>query len=315
MKKALILIVSLTLTFGTQAQVGRLVGGAVKKKLEQTVDKKVDAAFGVSRQGQAQSTEAPFKTKKTVENENRIPTPEEVMAMVPQFPTPQQLAEYACEQNRANPRTLKMITNPTTTFLANMVAASASGYVAMMGGSEVGSLYTFDEQLLKELDISEEKYNAMSEEDQHELATHYAAELQERYVRTAEVLASDDEYNKLMGQYTAIENEIEKMYSDNDSVCLEMWTKSFGTKVKPSEADVCSYFRLVVPMQYNVVVEVMKIRKSRQLPIAKEMDGYVQKLAKERPGEVYAGFYNQGGICATSYVGDAMRLTAISTPR
>ncbi|MBQ8704423.1 MAG: hypothetical protein IJ524_08635 [Bacteroidales bacterium] len=244
-----------------------------------------------------------------------MPTPEEVMAMVPQIPQPQQLADYACEQHRANPRTLKMLTNPTTTFLTQMVVATASGYVVMMGGSNAGSVYSFDEQLLKEFGISKEEYDAMSEEEQHELATKFAAELQDRYLSTAEKLAADKEYNKLIDQYTAIENEIQKKYDESDSLCRELWKQNYGAKENPSESDMCEYFRAAVPMQYKSVIDAMKIRKARQLPIAKQMDEYVQKLAKLHPKEIYAGFYNQGGICATAYVSDAARLTTLSDPR
>lgn len=155
----------------------------------------------------------------------------------------------------------------------------------------------------------------MSEDEQKELATKFAAELQDRYLRTAEKLAADEEYNKLMEKYTAIEDEIQKKYDEADSLCREFWKQNYGAKENPSENDMCEYFRKAVPMQYKPVIEAMKTRKARQLPIAKQMDEYVQKLAKIYPTEVYAGFYNQGGICATAYVSDAARLTMLSDPR
>ena len=247
--------------------------------------------------------------------EDRMPTPEEVMAMVPKIPQPQHLAEYACEQHRANPRTMKLLTNPTTAFLTQMVAATASGYVVMMGGSKAGSVYDFDEQLLNEFGISQEKYEAMSEDEQRELAAKYASELQDRYLKTAEKLASDEIYNKLMDQYNSIEKEIQEGYDEADRQCNEMWQKNFGDKEKPSEDDLCEYYKMAVPLQHKAVINAMKIRKSRQLSVAEQMDEYVQKLAKSHPSEIYAGFYNQGGLCATSYVTDAARLTALSDPR
>lgn len=311
MKKVVILLMALAISFGSQAQLGGLVRQAVKKGVEQKLNLKMETMQPDLDQ---QKQEQPKESKET-KDEDRIPTPEEVMAMVPQIPAAQQLAEYACEQHRANPRTLKMLTNPTTTFLTQMVVASASGYVVMMSGSKAGSLYTFDEQLFKEFGITQEMYDAMSEEEQQELATKYAAELQDRYLRTAEKLAGDENYNKLMDKYTALEEEIEKKYNEIDSICSEMWKKTYGAKGNASEADMCAYFKEAVPLQYKAVVDAMKTRKVRQLPIAKEIDAYVQKLASKYPEEVYAGFYNQGGLCATSYVGDAMRLTAISDPR
>ena len=306
MKKIVILMVAFTLSLGSQAQIGGLVRQAVKSGVEQKLGLK---------QNQPKVREEVQLQKEGGEEEDRIPSPEEVMAMVPQIPSSQHLAEYACEQNRTNPRTLKMLTNPTTTFLTQMVVATASGYVVMMGGSHAGSVYNFDEQLLKEFGLSQEKYDAMSEDEQQELAAKYAAELQDRYLRTAEKLATDDGYNKLMDQYTVIENEIQRKYEEADSLCRVMWEKNYGKKEKPTESDMCEYFNMAVPLQYKAVIDAMKTRKLRQLPIAKQMDEYVQRLAKMHPSEVYAGFYNQGGICATSYVSDAVRLTALSDPR
>ena len=319
MKKALILLVALGLTFGSQAQIGNLVGSAVKKGIQKSVEKKVeqtvDEKLGVRDTKQIRTIDEEKRSVEEKEKKNKVPTPEEVMGMVPQIPSAQQLAEYACEQNRANPRTLKMLANPTAAFSAKMIAAMASGYVTMMGSSKEGSIYAFDEQLLKEFGISEEKYEAMSEEEQQELANKYAAELQDRYIRTAEHLQGDAEYNKLMDKYIEVEKEISAVYDRADADCLELWKKSGYEAKAPSENQVCDYFKEAVPIQYNAVLVVMKMRKTKQLDIAKQIDRRVQQMAKEQPGEVYAGFYNQGGICATSYVSDAARLTSLSTPR
>ena len=296
-------MVAIGLSVGTQAQLGGLVRQAVKAGVEQRLGVKK------TQPNQVQNQES------VKEDEDHVPTPEEVMAMVPPIPQPQRLAEYACEQHRANPRALKMLANPTTSFFTQMMVATASGYVVMMGGAKAGSVYNFDEQLLNEFGISQEKYEAMSEEEQRELANRYATELQERYLSTAERLASDEGYNKLMDQYMAIENEIQKRYDEVDSLCREMWQKNYGDKENRTESDVCEYFKMAMPMQHATVIEVMKMRKARQLEVAKKMDEYVQKLAKLHPTEIYSGFYNQGGICATAYVTDAARLTTLSEPR
>lgn len=308
MKKVLVLIVSLTLTLGSQAQLDGLVRQTVKKGLEQKLSlkqqpKKVNDQSMDSQKNRAE------------EEKGAIPTPEEVMAMVPAIPQAQHLADYICEQNRANPRTLKLIANPTTAFMAQMVTAMASGYVVMMGAGQPGSVYAFDEQLLKEFNITPEQYEAMSEEEQQELAVKFADELKERYYRTSERLMSDETYNNLMEQYRKIEEEIQNKYSDVDSLCSDMWKKKMGSKENPSEDEMCEYIRVAVQMQYKVVLEVMKIRKLRQLEVAKKIDAYVQELAKAQPNEVYAVFFNQGGLCATSYVSDAARLTSMSVPR
>lgn len=320
MKKLIVMLVALTLTFGSQAQIGRIVSSAVKKgvekKVEQSVEEKVDNLFGIRKQQPNQpQNQSKEQTSEQVNEEDHIPTPEEIMGMVPALPSFQNLADYACEQHRANPRTLKMMANPTTAFLVKMTAAMASGYVVMMGAGQSGSVYNYDEQLLKELGITQEQFDAMSEEEQQQIATKYAAELQDRYLTTVEKLAADEGYQKLQKQYAEIEEEIQKVYDEADTACALMWKKKYGAKDNPTENDLCGYFGESVPVQYKAVVQAMKMRKARQLPVAKEMDEYVQKLAKKNPKEVFAGFFNQGGMCATAYVGDAARLTSLSDPR
>lgn len=334
MKKISVLLLALALVFGAQAQFGR-IGNAVKKgvekgvektvekkaqqKAEQEVGRALDNAFGIKQQ----PTEAKVQKEnldkedspKSETKEGQIPTPEEVMATVPQLPSYQNIAEYLCEQNRENPRTLKMLTNPMTKFLTQMGLAAASGYVTMMSANGTGALYYYDEALLEELGIEGEKYENMSEKEKEALAQQYAAELQERYMRTAEMLGSDDKYQKMLNDYTAIDKEIEEIYNKAEESCKALWSGKYAGKSKVSENDMCDYYGEAVPVYYKAITEAMKIRKDRQLGIAKDIDTYVQDLAKERRGEVYAGFYNQGGLCATSYVADAARLMSIPDPR
>ncbi len=332
MKKLSVLCLALALFFGAQAQFGNLgnavrrgvekkVEQKVKKKVEKEVDKALDNAFGLNQQEAA----TPQNSNKIATDENtgepkegaegKIPTPEEVMATVPALPTYQNIAEYLCEQNRENPRTLKMLTNPTMQFITQMGVAAASGYVAMMSQPGSGNIYYYDKQLLEELGINEDEYEKMSEKEQQELASKYAVELQERYIRTAEMLGNDTEYQKMLEKYNAVEKEIEDLYTKAEETCENIWQKNYSLKKQPTENDMCSYYGEAVPVYYKAITEAMKLRKSRQLDIAKKIDLYVQELANKRRGEVYAGFYNQGGLCATSYVGDAARLMSIPDPR
>lgn len=328
MKKFTVLFFAMALFFGAQAQIGNL-GNAVrrsvekkveqkaKQKAEQEIDKALDNAFGLNKKQESrEQTEAQDPKEEGRESkEGQIPTPEDVMAQVPPLPSFQNIADFLCEQNRENPRTLKLMTNPTTAFITKMGLAAASGYVTMMNNSGAGAIYGYDEALFEELGISEEQYNEMSEKEIEELSQKYAVELQERYLRTAEMLGSDEKYQNMLTKYNDIEKEIEEIYNKADESCAAIWKKTGGSKQKATESDMCSYYNEAVPVYYKAVTEAMKIRKSRQLAIGKKIDDYVQTLAKERRGEVYAGFYNQAGLCATSYVADAARLMSISDPR
>lgn len=321
MKKALTLIVALAIVLGANAQIGGLIGGAVKKgiqksvekKVEQTVEQKADELLGDDNSSNRQSDSRDANTTQS-QNSNvedsgdHVPTPEEVMAMVPKIPSFQNIADYLCEQSRENPRTLKLLANPTTSFLTQMAIAVANGYVTMVASN--GSIYTLDEQLLADLGITEEQYDAMSESEQQALAQKYAAELEQRYARTIEVLAADDQYNKLTDEYSAIDDQIRKIQSNAEEECLKIWKDKYA-----ATGDQCAYYRDAVPIYYKAIMQGMELRKSSQLAVAKKVDSRVQTLAKQRPNEVFAGFFNMAGLCATSYVTDASVITSIPDPR
>ena len=279
MKKILTVMMALVLTFGAQAQIGNLVGSAVKKGLqkgiEKKVEQKVDEALGTKNNQQQETATPKQNDNNTVVSEepgDHIPTPEEVMNMVPKIPTFQQLSEYLCEKNRENPRTLKLLANPTTTFITQMTVAMANGYVATMASN--GSIYTLDKQLMDDLGITEEQYNAMSEEEQQALARQYASELEERYRRTAEVLATDDIYIKLMDEYNAVGDKVDGMHKEAEEACARIWTDKYS-----KTNDICAYYREAVPIYYKAVMDGMDMRKKQQLAIAKKADERVQKLA------------------------------------
>lgn len=312
MKKILTLTMAIVFAFGAQAQIGSLVGSAVRKGIQKSVEKKVeqkmDEALGNNQQQQTDQQQ-PETTPAQVENDkDHIPTPEEVMAMVPKIPTYQQLSEYLCEQSRENPRVLKLLANPTTTYITQMAIAAANGYVATVAAN--GSIYTLDEQLRAELGINEEQYESMSEDEQQALARQYAEELNKRYAHTVEVLAEDKQYIELLDQYNAIEDQIHKLQDDAEAECRQAWTDKHA-----ASGNLCDYYRDAVPIYHRAVLQGMDIRKQRQLAVAKRIDERVQALAKQRPHDVFAGFYNMAGLCATAYVADAAILTAIPDPR
>ena len=312
MKKIVFLLSLLLAASVSQAQVGSLIGKKIKEKAEQTLN----SALGGDKQAdQTQKADTKNNTATTKADDSDELTPEKVMAMVPTMPNPQQLSDYLCESHRANPRTLKMLANPTTSYLTQLAVAGAGGYASMASQNGYGGYYNFDEQLLKEFGITQEQYDAMSEEEQQDIALKFAGEMQDRYYKTIERLGQDEGYQKLIEKYNAVEDRISKMYSDADSVALAMWQSKYGSKDKPTEDDLCNYYRQAMPSFYQTVVQAMRIRKTEQLGIAKQVDAYVQTLAKRYPNEVYAGLYSQSSICAASYVADAARVTSLSDPR
>lgn len=312
MKRIIILLSLLAIVPISQAQIGSVIGKKLKEKAEQTVSNALNKGQNRNQNDNKQADEQKPQTGNEADDEL---TPEKIIAMVPTMPNPQQLSEYLCQTHRANQRTLKILTNPTTSFITQLSVAGAGGYASMMSSNGYGRYYNFDEQLLKEFGITSEQYEAMSEEQQQEIAMKYASEMQDRYYKTIERLGQDDGYKKLIEQYNAIEDRISKIYNDADSACNDYWKNKYGSKENPTEDDMCAYYRQVVPGYYQSVVKAMQLRKTEQLAVAKQIDAYVQSLAKRYPNEVYAGLYNQSVICATAYVADAARITALSDPR
>ncbi len=309
MKKIVLLLALLSLASFSQAQIGSAIGKKLKEKASQTIN---NALGNNQNQNQNQKDETPITSPS--DNDEEI-TPQKVIEMVPTMPQPNQLAEYLCESHRANPRTLKMLANPTTTYLAQLAAAGAGSYATLASQNGYGRYFAFDEQLLKEFGITQEQYDAMSEEQQQELALKYAAEMEDRYYKTIERLASDEKYQKMIEQYNNIEDQINKIYNDADSVCRDSWQNKFGSKPNPTEDDMCNYYRQNIQTYYNAILKGMRIRKTEQMTVAKQIDTYVQSLAKLYPNEIYSGLYSQQSVCATSYVADASRVTTMSDPR
>ena len=309
MKKIVLLLALLSLASFSQAQIGSAIGKKLKEKASQTIN---NALGNNQNQNQNQKDETPITSPS--DNDEEI-TPQKVIEMVPTMPQPNQLAEYLCESHRANPRTLKMLANPTTTYLAQLAAAGAGSYATLAAQNGYGRYFAFDEQLLKEFGITQEQYDAMSEEQQQELALKYAAEMEDRYYKTIERLASDEKYQKMIEQYNNIEDQINKIYNDADSVCRDSWQNKFGSKPNPTEDDMCNYYRQNIQTYYNAILKGIRIRKTEQMAVAKQIDTYVQSLAKLYPNEIYSGLYSQQSVCATSYVSDASRVTTMSDPR
>ena len=139
--------------------------------------------------------------------------------------------------------------------------------------------------------------------------------MQDRYIHTTEWLANDKEYMELQNEYQTVEDKILTILNDAEAQASALWEKKYGKNTRPTENDMCSYFNEVIPIHYKAVNEARKLRRSQQLPIAKKIDKHVQEMAEKNPEEVYAGFFNQGGLCATAYVSDAARLTTFSDPR
>ncbi len=320
--KAVIITFALLLfsSYTANAQIGNIVGKKIKEKAEKTIGKAVDKAIDnatddiLGKEDKTSKNQDDSKTE-TVSGskDNDKITPEKIMSNVPKMPTQQQVAEYLCESQRANPRTVKMLTNPTTAFLAKNTVVSLGGYSATLANGDT-RYFELNEQILSEIGITQEQFDAMSEEEQQEISRKYADELEKRYYKTMERLGRDEEYNRLFEEYNKFEDEIVKIYNRSDSLCRDIWKTKFSNKSNPSEEDVCAFYRAAMPIHYKAVLDAMELRKNKQLAVAIEIDNYVEQLAEKHPEEVYAGLYNQALLCASAYSSEAFRVTTLTLP-
>ena len=187
--KAVIITFALLLfsSYTANAQIGNIVGKKIKEKAEKTIGKAVDKAIDnatddiLGKEDKTSKNQDDSKTE-TVSGskDNDKITPEKIMSNVPKMPTQQQVAEYLCESQRANPRTVKMLTNPTTAFLAKNTVVSLGGYSATLANGDT-RYFELNEQILSEIGITQEQFDAMSEEEQQEISRKYADELEKRY--------------------------------------------------------------------------------------------------------------------------------------
>ena len=303
------LLLALAIPQSAQSQIGGLVGKKLKEKAEQAIDKALNTDDS-KKKDQSMTTEKDSPSQN--DQKSKEITADDVIASVPKMPTQQQVADYLCESNKANPRQLKLLANPTTAFLAKLTVSGIGGYASLSSGK---GYYDFNEQLLQDLGVSQEQFDAMTEEEQAELARKYAAELEQRYYKTMERLGKDDTYNKMLDKYNALEQKISRLFSDADSVCQAVMEKTGIDGAGVSEEKMCNYYRSVVPDYYMTTIKALNIRKTEQLAVAKHIDEYVKTLADQYPKEIYSGLYSQAAICATSYVTDAARITTLPGPK
>ena len=318
MKKPVALLLAVAVLLGAQAQVRRVTAEskAPDKKLAVQSDKSLDSYIDKHKQASQATTDARHdEAKASKAKQDKDLSPKALIATIPELPEPQDVAKYLCEKSNAESSQLKRMTNPTAAFLAKIAASPAMGYAQMLDKSETGMLFYMDKVMLEEFGIESKDYAAMSEKERKELATKHADEIQERYLRTVETIGNDVYYTELFNKYSNLDKEIESMLEEAYGKCKSMGEKLSSNMKSISEKDLCEYYRTAAPICHKAVAAAMELRVTQQLPIAQELDTYIQKLAEEHRGEVYAAFFDYSGLCVSAYAKDASRLADIPEPR
>ena len=189
MKKLILLAAcSLLLAAPAQAQLGNLMKAAAKKAAQKVVDKTVDKAaeaatnavqqsLGLDQQQQQQEPQADPQTNQTAADPSAPLTYDALLAQMPALPTARQLASY--KEAELNEATLRLLTNPVTTFNAKVLSLSMQAlslaYAGVDSAAVTEGAYKLAESTTGLSRQEIDKLATMSDEEQEAyLAAHYA---------------------------------------------------------------------------------------------------------------------------------------------
>lgn len=180
MKKTLILMaVVLIATLPANAQLGN-IANKVKKSAAKAIDKRIDKAvdstvnnvfdkaFGKVRPSNNASVQ---NTDGAVSGTVAVLSPMSAIGEAPEFPTQQSVIDYACENIKANPSSLKLLANPVTRYFAKINSSILSMVSAWQSSPEAQARVAEqrDQYLMASLGVTAAELEAMSEEEREAL--------------------------------------------------------------------------------------------------------------------------------------------------
>ncbi|MCQ2296566.1 MAG: hypothetical protein MJZ45_04120 [Bacteroidales bacterium] len=322
MKKIVLLLTVMSLTLGANAQLGNLINAAAKsakKSIEKRVDKEVDtltnnavssvknAIFG--KLGISQPHTAATSSDGSASRSTAV-TPKDYMSQLPNFPTDDQIADYACIMSKDNPSPLKMMTNPVAAYLAK---------VAMMTSNAAGSVNTMTEERAAQVEanykkqiedfygVSAEELEKMSEEEIQELTYKkmYSEGTLEVTQKNAEMIAP---VQAMMDQYTAVSDKIDALFAKADEDCQGIWDSKYKTA-----SQLCTYFKDAAAIYSNATRQAMELRRTEQMKMAEQMDKEIADYVVKNPTS-NADQVSYTYLTMIAYLGDAARIATLYQP-
>lgn len=317
MKKIVLLIAVMSLTLGANAQLGNLINAAAKsakKSIEKRVDKEVDtltnnavssvknALFG--KLGITQPSAAAKTANATVT------TPKDYMAQLPNFPTDDQIAEYACIMSKDNPSALKMMTNPVAAYLAKVavMTSNAAGSVTTVSEDRAAQIEANYKSRIEEFyGVSADELEKMSEEELQELTykkmySEGTLEVAQQSPEMIEPVAA------MMDRYTAISDKIDNIFSTADNECQKIWDSKYTT-----ESQLCTYYKEAASVYSKAAHQAMELRRTEQMKMAEQMDKAIADYVIANPTS-NADQVNYTYLTMLAYLGDAARISSIYQP-
>lgn len=353
MKRILFLALALVVALPQgNAQLNKLAQKAAKGLINNAINQAADRA-GLN-QGQNQSDDNSRNQKSSQSSDEKPLTAEEIMATMPALPTAAQVAEYEVLKHN-NASAFKVMLNPTATFQTQLTLALAAGGSSMY--TELATDANFAAygpigDMLAAYDLTMEQYSAMSSEEQDALAMRFAndqlraagvkytadqienlpeaeQEVVARQIQAYQynlMLAKAEESSKLFDspegkrwsevheRYEAVSSEIDSLYGVVSEQCEALWEKKYASR---GASGYEAYMKEATAMQLGMVQTAMRLRQTKQLPIAKELNAIGKSFAKKFPtGDVSAMSVraNYEVACAIAYLNEGLKVTDTYKP-
>lgn len=331
MKKLILLAAcSLLLAAPAQAQLGNLMKAAAKKAAQKVVDKTVDKAaeaattavqqsLGLDQQQQQQEPQADPQTNQTAADPSAPLTYDALLAQMPALPTARQLASY--KEAELNEATLRLLTNPVTTFNAKVLSLSMQAlslaYAGVDSAAVTEGAYKLAESTTGLSRQEIDKLATMSDEEQEAyLAAHYAqgtaeANLLRNAAQAAELLKPTE---PLVNQWDEIGKKADEIYNQLETSCRSVYAKYADRLANAGGKErndlLLQYYNETVELQRTAVQQVQKLRREEQLPVAQKIDDMIQKIQKANPNTLVS-LLNYCQLTSTAYFTDVTRLLEI----
>lgn len=319
---------SLLLACPAQAQLGNLMKAAAKKAAQKAVDKAVDKAAEASTSAveqslgldQQQSTQTVQQPPQPTADPNAPLTYTTLLAQMPALPNASQLVSY--KEAELNEATLRLLTNPVTTFNAKVLSLSMQAlslaYANVDSATVTEGAYKLAEASTGLSRQELEKMSTMSDEEQEAyLAAHYTqgtaeANLLRSAAKAGELLKPTE---PLVEQWNAIGEKADAIYANLEAAAKNIYAKYAdrlaNTDGKQRNSLLLQYYGETVEMQRNAVQQVQKLRLNEQLPIAEKIDGMIQDIQKANP-DVPISLLNYSQLTATAFFTDVTHLLEIN---
>ena len=322
MKKLILLIIAVIVgSFTANAQFGGILEKAAKKAQKKTEEKIIDKMTDKASDAiVSQIPEPEVNAEEPEAEESDEPlTYEGIMRQLKPIPSAQQMVTY--KKAQLNGQGLKMLSSPVMNF--QMKVLDLTGKVFQVPYQYADSAQIMDAAYKRAemtTGLTREEIDMLAEMSEDEQEAYLKEHYQEGQAEAA-LMASAMEASKYLeplqptiDQWTAIGEKAEKVYSDADAQCAEIY-KKYAAKLDTEDEDarnkvLLKYYEEVAPIVRDAVERACEIRLNEQLPIALELEEEMVKIRAEHQDAI-STLLNYPQLTASAYLSESLRILEI----